>query len=94
MTLHATPLAKQPDLAEYAGTYARPPLPNKMEVRIESGKLVAGNATAGSTLAFYAPDMAYVTSGPGYVGTPYEFIRTPAGKVGWVRNNGRVARKE
>ncbi len=73
------------------------PLANKVEVRNEGGKLVAGNATArvNSALSgFYGPDMAYVTAGPGYVGTPYEFIRTPAGKVGWIRNNGRVARKE
>jgi CubicO group peptidase (beta-lactamase class C family) len=90
MILHATPLAEQPDLAEYVGTYQRPPV-GKVNVRIEGGKLVAGN---GSSLIFYAPDMAYVTEGPGYVGTPYEFIRTPAGKVGWIRVNGRVARKD
>jgi CubicO group peptidase (beta-lactamase class C family) len=95
MTSHATPLETQPSLAQYAGRYVRPPS-GAVEVREEEGGLVLGSGGAGSggtRLVFYGPDVAYVASG-GSVGTPYEFIRTPAGEVGWIRNNGRIAKKE
>jgi hypothetical protein len=94
---HSTPLARQPSLAEYAGTYQRPPL-GKYEVRSDGEKLTVvplnGNTSNLTSLTFYGQDIAYSTVGPGYVGTPYEFIRTPAGKVGWIRVQGRVAKKE
>ena len=95
MDAHAQPLPKQPDLEQYLGTYQRPPV-GKVEVRQEGGKLlvVNGNSSAGSALAFYGRDIAFAASGQTYVGTPYEFVRTPDGRVGWIRINGRVARKE
>jgi hypothetical protein len=88
MNAHATPLASQPSGREYVGTYRRPPS-GTVEVREQNGSLMAGN----STLVFYGPDVAYATSG-GYVGQPYEFVRTADGSVGWIRVNGRVARRD
>jgi CubicO group peptidase (beta-lactamase class C family) len=87
MNAHSTPLAEQPDLREYVGTYRRPPV-GTVEVRVENGTLRAGN----TSLVFYGPDVAYATAG-GYVGQPYEFVRTPDRRVGWIRVNGRIARK-
>jgi hypothetical protein len=46
-----------------------------------------------STIAFYAPDRAVVTSGNGR-GNPVEFIRDASGVVLWVRVVGRIARRE
>ncbi len=88
MVAHATPLAQQPNPETYTGTYRRPPL-GSVEVKQQDGKVVAN----GATLVFYGKDIAYAASGPGYVGTPYEFIRKPDGSVGWIRVNGRVALK-
>jgi CubicO group peptidase (beta-lactamase class C family) len=94
MTAHAAPLPEQPDLSEYVGMYQRPPV-GRVNVKIDAGRLVAaGGNGSGSTLTFYGPDIAYTTAGPGYVGTPYEFVRTPTGKIGWIRVQGRVARKD
>jgi hypothetical protein len=96
MTSHAAPLATQPPLAQYVGRYSRPPS-GTTEVREEGGALVVGGGGggggAGTRLVFYGADIAYAASG-GSVGTPYEFIRNPAGQVGWIRNNGRIARKD
>jgi hypothetical protein len=67
--------------------------------------LKAGNAPAsagapanrGVTVSFYAPDVAYASTDDGtgfaYVGVPIEFIRNKAGAVGWIRVNGRIAKK-
>jgi len=95
MDAHAQPLSKQPDLEQYLGTYQRPPV-GKVDVRQEGGKLlvVNGNSSNGSSLTFYGRDIAFATSGQAYVGTPYEFVRTTDGRVGWIRINGRVARKD
>jgi CubicO group peptidase (beta-lactamase class C family) len=95
MDAHAQPLAKQPDLEQYVGIYQRPPV-GKVELRDEGGKLTVtnGNSANSSSLTFYGRDIAYAVTGQAYVGTPYEFVRTPDGRVGWIRINGRVARKD
>jgi CubicO group peptidase (beta-lactamase class C family) len=94
MTSHSRPLATQPDATTYVGTYRRPPV-GDVEVRSEGGALVIrGEGGAPTRLVFYGPDVAYAESGGGFVGSPYEFVRTDAGQVGWIRVNGRVARKE
>ena len=89
MSFHSQPLVTQPPLDEYVGRYIHPPL-NPVQVRLDAGALVVGT---GTRLTFYGKDVAYATAG-GYVGTPYEFVRTPEGRVGWIRSNGRIARKE
>ena len=60
---------------------------------MEGGSLRSG----GTSYVFYGPDVAYVasidgTSG-GFLGMPIEFIRNAAGAVGWIRVNGRIARR-
>jgi CubicO group peptidase (beta-lactamase class C family) len=94
MSFHSTPLATQPPLDEYAGTYRRTPS-GSVTVRVDAGKLVAasGNAQTGTTMVFYGKDVAYATAGA-YTGSPYEFIRESDGRVGWIRVNGRIARKD
>jgi CubicO group peptidase (beta-lactamase class C family) len=103
MRLHCTPLAAQPALEQYAGKYERPPVAT-YELRVEGGALrnasPAGSiytSQAGSSYMFYGSDVAYVASedgtGVSYVGLPIEFIRNGAGAVGWMRVNGRIAKK-
>jgi hypothetical protein len=94
MTFHSTPLATQPALEEYVGTYQRPPNGNVV-VRQEAGKLiVGGNAqSGGTTIVFYGRDVAYAIAGS-YTGSPYEFIRAADGRVGWIRVNGRIAKRD
>ncbi len=46
-----------------------------------------------STLGFFAPDRAIVTSG-NTRGNPVEFVRGADGRVQWVRVVGRIARKD
>jgi CubicO group peptidase (beta-lactamase class C family) len=88
------PLATQPDLSQYAGTYARPT--NQVEVRVESGRLVmqdrAGGGRGGAVvpIAFFGPDRAVITDG-GERGQSVEFIRDGAGRVMWIRVVGRTA---
>jgi CubicO group peptidase (beta-lactamase class C family) len=90
MTFHSKPLPTQPGLDQYVGTYRRPPLGNVV-VRQEAGSLiVSGGGPGGTTIVFYGPDVAYATAGA-YLGSPYEFVRAPDGKVGWIRVNGRIA---
>jgi CubicO group peptidase (beta-lactamase class C family) len=78
------PLARQPDVAPYLGTYARPS--NSVVVRTEGGKLFVDAAP----VAFYGPDRVVVTDGPDK-GQSIEFVRDAAGRVNWVRVVGRVA---
>jgi len=94
MTGHATSLATQPNLAPYVGTYSRQPV-GTVNVRDNNGSLVvsSGNSQNGATITFYGPDVAYATAGA-YLGSPYEFIRTSDSKVGWIRVNGRIARRQ
>ena len=88
-TMPDAPLLKvQPDSAPYLGTYRRPPSANNV-VRLADGQLHLDN----STIAFYAPDRAIVTSGNSR-GNPVEFIRDGSGIVRWVRYIGRIARRE
>jgi CubicO group peptidase (beta-lactamase class C family) len=91
MTFHSKALATQPGLEPYVGTYRRPPNGNVV-VRQEGGSLIVGGGGGGggTTITFYGPDVAYATAG-GYLGSPYEFVRAPDGKVGWIRVNGRIA---
>jgi CubicO group peptidase (beta-lactamase class C family) len=94
MTFHAKALATQPSLDEYVGTYRRPPS-GTVVVRVEAGKLIAGaaNAQTGTTLEFYGKDVAFAIAGS-YTGSPYEFVREADGRVGWIRVNGRIARRD
>lgn len=99
MRAHVTPLPKQPAFEQYAGKYERPPVA-AYDVKIENGTLKAGNtggSAAGVSLAFYGPDVAYAATDDGtgfaYVGVPIEFIRNKAGAVGWMRVNGRIAKR-
>jgi hypothetical protein len=95
---HTTPLATQPSPDAYVGKYDRAPVA-AYQLRADGGVLKAGNASGagGVTVTFYGPDVAYAStddgSGFAYVGVPIEFIRNKAGAVGWIRVNGRIARK-
>ncbi len=97
MTGHARALAAQPDPLPYAGTYRRTPGATTM-VRAENGSVVVGGGTGtGTRLVFYGPDVAYAAASGGggaYEGSPYEFVRLPNGEIGWIRINGRVARRD
>ena len=65
-------------------------------VKDKSGSLTVsstgGAGPGNASMVFYGPDVAYATSGS-FTGSPFEFIRTPSGKVGWIRINGRIAKK-
>ena len=88
------PLARQPDLAPYVGTYTRPS--NVYVVRAEGGKLIvqdrpnSGGAPREHPIAFFGPDRAVVTDGPDR-GQSIEFVRDGNGRVNWIRVVGRVA---
>ena len=96
MRAHATPLATQPPLDVYAGRYDRSPI-TTYDLKVEGGKLKSGTAAPGVAYVFYGPDVAYAASddgtGAAYVGMPVEFIRNAGGAVGWMRVNGRIAKK-
>jgi CubicO group peptidase (beta-lactamase class C family) len=88
------PLARQPDLAPYLGTYARPN--NSVLVTAEGGRLFMQNKPNNGQpgeripLAFYGPDRAIVTEGSD-TGQSVEFVRDSSGRVSWIRVVGRVA---
>ncbi|HTE43871.1 MAG TPA: serine hydrolase domain-containing protein [Gemmatimonadaceae bacterium] len=88
------PLARQPDLAPYLGTYLRPT--NSVVVRAEGGKLFVqdkpnnGRVSTEMPVSFYGPDRVVVTDGTER-GQSIEFVRDQAGRVNWVRVVGRVA---
>ncbi len=79
-----TPLATQPDLAPYVGTYARPS--GTVVVRTEGNTLFVGERR----VSFFGPDRTVVLDGPEQ-GQAVEFVRDSAGRVRWVRVTGRVA---
>jgi CubicO group peptidase (beta-lactamase class C family) len=89
------PLARQPDLTAYVGTYARPN--NSYVVRADGGKLIVQDRqnSGGGTprefpITFFGPDRAVVTDGPDR-GQSIEFVRDDGGRVTWIRVVGRVA---
>lgn len=88
------PLARQPDLTPYIGTYARPS--NTVVVRAEGGKLFVqdrpnnGQPGPERPVAFYGPDQVVVLDGNDR-GQSIEFVRDAQGRVNWVRVVGRVA---
>ena len=88
------PLATQPDLSPYTGTYMRPN--NSVVVRAEGGRLLvqdrpnSGKPGAAIPIAFFGPDRAIVTSGQDR-GQSIEFVRDASGQVRWIRVVGRVA---
>lgn len=88
------PLARQPDLAPYVGTYARPT--NAVDVRVSGDHLVvqerqaSGRLGAEMPIAFFGPDRAVITDGADKAQS-IEFVRDAAGAVKWVRVVGRVA---
>ena len=88
------PLAKQPDLAQYAGRYQRPT--NAIVVRVDGAHLMVqdvpntGEPRPAMPIAFFGPDRAVVTDGNDR-GQSIEFIRDASGAVKWVRVVGRVA---
>jgi CubicO group peptidase (beta-lactamase class C family) len=88
------PMARQPDLSPYVGTFARPN--NTVVVRVEGGRLFVqdrpnnGPPGAEMPVSFYGPDRVVVTDG-NQRGQSIEFVRDAGGKVTWVRVVGRVA---
>jgi len=89
------PLARQPDLTPYVGTYLRPS--NSYVVRVEREKLIVQDRQNTGTgaprefpIAFFGPDRAVVTDGTDQ-GQSIEFVRDDAGRVTWIRVVGRVA---
>jgi CubicO group peptidase (beta-lactamase class C family) len=93
LSLHSRPLVQPPDPAPYVGTYSRRPVGQVVVRRHGAGLVVAtGAGQPDAAIVFYGTDVAYATSG-NYVGFPYEFIRADDGAVGWIRVNGRIARR-
>jgi hypothetical protein len=95
MSAISSPLPKQPDLAQYVGSYHRPPL-GSVVVRDENNNLTVsgtnGAGPANASMVFYGPDVAYATSGS-YTGSPFEFIRTPSVQLGGFESMGGLRRK-
>jgi CubicO group peptidase (beta-lactamase class C family) len=91
---NAKPLDRQPDLAPYVGTYARPN--NSVVVTAEGTTLFMQNRSQNGQLGdrtpmtFFGPDRAVVTSGSDQ-GQSVEFVRDAGGRVNWIRVVGRVA---
>jgi CubicO group peptidase (beta-lactamase class C family) len=90
----ATPLARQPDLAAYEGTFVRPS--NSVVVRAEGVRLLVqersntGKPGPEMPVAFYGSDRAVVLEGVDR-GQSIEFVRAADGRVNWVRVVGRAA---
>ena len=88
------PLAKQPDLSQYVGTYERPM--NFVAVRTDGTRLIVqvqprdGKPQPEMPVAFYGTDRAVVTDGSDR-GQSIEFVRDADGRVKWIRVVGRVA---
>jgi hypothetical protein len=93
MTRHAEPLAVQPGLDEYVGTYRRPPV-GEVVVRREGNRLVVGAGERAYGLVFWSDDMTWSTGPGAFEGMAVEFVRDDAGRVRWIRVNGRIARKD
>ena len=88
-TMPDAPIMKtQPDSGPYVGTYRKPPSGQNV-VALQNGQLMVDN----SAIAFYARDLAVVTSGNSR-GNPVEFIRDAKGDIRWIRVVGRIARKD
>jgi CubicO group peptidase (beta-lactamase class C family) len=91
---NVTPLAAQPDLEPYVGTYARPS--NTVVVRTEGKRLLvqdrpnSGKPGVEMPIAFFGPDRAVITEGNDR-GQTIEFVRDASGRVQWVRVVGRIA---
>jgi CubicO group peptidase (beta-lactamase class C family) len=83
-------------LAPYAGRYAAPGH-LECEVQPVGGKLLLSFASQPGfrpfTVAFYAPDRAAWTGGPGEV-SRVEFLRRPDGAIGWLRYSGRLLARQ
>jgi CubicO group peptidase (beta-lactamase class C family) len=90
------PLATQPNLGSYVGSYLRPM--NTTTVHVDNGHLVVqvrpntGTPQPPMPIAFYGPDRAVVTDGSDK-GQSIEFIRDAGGRVQWIRVVGRIATK-
>jgi CubicO group peptidase (beta-lactamase class C family) len=88
------PLAQQPDLTPYVGTFARPN--NTVVVRADGNRLYVserfnnGQPIVEMPVSFYGADRVVVTDGA-QRGQSIEFVRDAGGKVNWVRVVGRVA---
>ena len=88
------PLARQPDLAPYVGTFAR--INNTVVVRADGNRLYVserfnnGQPIVEMPVLFYGEDRAVVTDGA-QRNQSIEFVRDAGGKVNWVRVVGRVA---
>lgn len=94
MTFHASPLPTQPLVEEYEGRYQRLPV-GTVDVRRrgEGLAVMTGPNQPEIGITFFGRDIAYAVDGS-YIGMPFEFIRNASGAVGWIRVNGRIARKE
>jgi hypothetical protein len=92
MTTHGRRLEPQPALSDYVGRYERTPVPG-YELSVRDGRLVASTSTGGQPLVFWGHDLAYLDIDGANHGVPVEFIRDAGGRVRWLRNNGRIARK-
>ena len=88
------PLARQPDVAPYLGTFLRPS--NSVVVRAEGDTLFvqerpnSGTPGRAMPVAFYGTDRVVVLDGPER-NQSIEFVRDANGRVNWVRVVGRVA---
>lgn len=91
-------------LAEFAGKYRSEPSGLLVDVTARNGRLVLQFPTPPSSdgtppprippmsMKMIGPDKAIVTSG-GYRGLRNDFLRSPGGKVRWLRWGGRLYRK-